>query len=71
MTRSTLHVLAIAAALALPAGASAQVRNLPLTTTNGLTLIKAKAEPATLLGQDRLARDGVRRRLAPVDPGRW
>ena len=71
MTRSTLHVLAITAALVLPPGASAQVRNLPLTTTDGLTLIKAKAEPATLLGKTGRARDGVRRGLAQVDPGRW
>ena len=70
MTRSTLHVLAITAALVLPTGASAQVRNLPLTTTDGLTLIKAKAEPATLLGKTGLrvtASDDALRKLTPAD----
>jgi hypothetical protein len=70
MTRSTLHVLAIMAALVLPAGASAQVRNLPLTTTDGLTLMKAKAEPATLLGKTGLrvtASDDALRQLTPAD----
>ena len=38
----------------LPAGASAQVRSLPLTNTDGLTLIRAKAEPATHQGKQGL-----------------
>jgi hypothetical protein len=36
------------------AGASAQVRNLPLETVDGVTLIRAKAEPATHQGRKGL-----------------
>ena len=54
MTVSARLALASALALVLPAGASAQARNLPLTTTDGLTLIRAKAEPATHQGKQGL-----------------
>jgi hypothetical protein len=70
MTRSTWRVLAAALLLLLPASAPAQVRNLPLTTTDGLTLVKAKAEPATLLGKAGLrvtASDEALRQLTPAD----
>ena len=40
--------------LAVSAGASAQVRNLPLETADGVTLIRAKAEPATHQGKKGL-----------------
>jgi hypothetical protein len=70
MTRSALLVLATTLTLLLPAGASAQVRKLPLTTTDGLTLIKAKAEPATLLGKTGLrvtVSDDALRQSTPAD----
>jgi hypothetical protein len=54
MTGSARLALASALVLALPAGASAQVRNLPLTTIDGLMLIRAKAEPATHQGKQGL-----------------
>jgi hypothetical protein len=54
MTGSARLVLASALAAVLPAGAAAQVRNLPLATTDGLTLIRAKAEPSTHQGKQGL-----------------
>jgi 3-keto-disaccharide hydrolase len=70
MTGSARLVLAAALALVFAAGASAQVRNLPLTTTNGLTLIKAKAEPATHKGKQGLrvtVSDDALRQYTPAD----
>jgi hypothetical protein len=49
-----LFVLATAFTLMRPAGVSAQVRNLPLETAEGIRLIRAKAEPATLHGKKGL-----------------
>ncbi len=40
--------------LLLPAVVPAQVRSLPLTNTDGLTLVRAKAEPATHQGKQGL-----------------
>jgi hypothetical protein len=47
-------VLATLFTLAVSAGASAQVRSLPLETADGVTLIRAKAEPATHQGKKGL-----------------
>ena len=47
-------VLATLLTLAVSAGASAQVRNLPLETADGVTLVRAKAEPATHQGRKGL-----------------
>jgi hypothetical protein len=52
------------------AGASAQVRNLPLETADGVTLIRAKAEPATLQGRKGLrvtVSDEALRQYTPAD----
>jgi hypothetical protein len=54
MTGFERLILASALALVLPAVASAQDRSLPLTTMDGLTLIRAKAEPATHQGKQGL-----------------
>ena len=69
MTGSARLVLASALALVLPAGASAQVRNLPLTTTDGLTLIRAKAEPATHQGKQGLRVTVSDEALKQMKPG--
>ena len=69
MTGSARLVLASALTLVLPAGASAQVRNLPLTTTDGLTLIKAKAEPATHQGKQGLRVTVSDEALKQMKPG--
>ena len=54
MNRTPVLVLATLLTLAVSAGASAQVRNLPLETVDGVTLIRAKAEPATYQGKKGL-----------------
>ena len=57
-------------ALLVPAGAQAQVKTLPLETTAGVTLIKAKAEPATLHGRKGLrvtVSDEALREYKPAD----
>lgn len=69
MTGSGRLVLASALALVLPAGASAQVRTLPLTTTDGLTLIRAKAEPATHQGKQGLRVTVSEEALKQAKPG--
>ena len=67
-----LELLVVIAMLTVlrPAGASAQGRNFPLATADGLSLIDAKAEPATNKGQNGLrivASDEALRRLTPAD----
>ena len=69
MTQSSLLVPAIVMALVLPAGVSAQVKNLPLTTTDGLTLIRAKAEPATHQGKQGLRVTVSEEALKQMKPG--
>jgi hypothetical protein len=54
MTTSRLFVLVTLLSVFLAAGASAQVRKLPLETADGVTLIRAKAEPATHQGRKGL-----------------
>jgi hypothetical protein len=54
MTRSGFVALTAMLALFIPGDASAQVRNLPLETADGVTLIRAKAEPATHQGRKGL-----------------
>ena len=56
--------------LAVSAGASAQVRTLPLETADGVTLIRAKAEPATHQGKKGLrvtVSDEALRQYTPAD----
>jgi hypothetical protein len=70
MTRSSAFGLVTAFALLLPAPASSQVRTLPLETTAGVTLIKAKAEPATLQGKKGLrvtVSEDALRQYTPAD----
>jgi hypothetical protein len=69
MTQSSLFVSAIVVALVLPADASAQARTLPLTTTDGLTLIRAKAEPATHQGKQGLRVTVSDEALKQMKPG--
>lgn len=54
MTRSRFVTLAAMLTLFVPGDVSAQVKNLPLETADGVTLIKAKAEPATHQGRKGL-----------------
>lgn len=54
MNRTPVVVLATLLTLAVSAGASAQVRTLPLETADGVTLVRAKAEPATHQGKKGL-----------------
>ena len=54
MTRSRLVTIAAMLTLFVPGDTSAQVKNLPLETADGVTLIKAKAEPATHQGRKGL-----------------
>jgi hypothetical protein len=54
----------------MPAGAQAQVMTLPLETAAGVSLIKAKAEPATLHGRKGLrvtVSDEALRQYTPAD----
>jgi hypothetical protein len=70
MIRSTAFGFVTAFALFLPGSALAQVRTLPLETTAGVTLIKAKAEPATLQGKRGLrvtVSDDALREYKPTD----
>jgi len=54
MNRTPVLVLATLLTLGVSAGASAQVRTLPLETADGVTLVRAKAEPATHQGKKGL-----------------
>jgi hypothetical protein len=54
MNRLALPVLATLAILVLPGGAAAQSKSYPLGSVSGLTLINAKAEPATHQGKQGL-----------------
>jgi len=70
MTRASAFGFVTAFALVLPGIALAQVRTLPLETTAGVTLIKAKAEPATLHGKKGLrvtVSDDALREYKPTD----
>src|SRR5688500_20302275 len=70
MTRASAFGFVTALALVLPGIALAQVRTLPLETTAGVTLIKAKAEPATLHGKKGLrvtVSDEALRQYRPTD----
>jgi hypothetical protein len=70
MTRASAFGFVTALALVLPGIALAQVRTLPLETTAGVTLIKAKAEPATLHGKKGLrvtVSDDALREYKPTD----
>jgi hypothetical protein len=70
MTRASAFGFVTALALVLPGIALAQVRTLPLETTAGVTLIKAKAEPATLQGKKGLrvtVSDDALREYKPTD----
>ncbi len=63
-------VLATLLMLAVSAGASAQVRTLPMETADGVTLIRAKAEPATHQGKKGLrvtVSDEALRQYTPAD----
>jgi hypothetical protein len=70
MIRSTGLALAVTLMVLRPGSAPAQVRNLPLETSAGVTLIKAKAEPATLQGRKGLrvtVSDEALRQYTPAD----
>jgi hypothetical protein len=70
MTRSRLLVLATALTVFASAGVSAQIRNLPLETADGVTLIRAKAEPATHQGRKGLrvtVSEDALRQYTPAD----
>ena len=70
MNRTPVLVLATLLMLAVSAGASAQIRNLPMETADGVTLIRAKAEPATLQGKKGLrvtVSDEALRQYTPAD----
>jgi hypothetical protein len=67
-----LELLVVIAVLTVlhPAGASAQARNFPLESGDGLTLISATAAPATLAGRKGLrivVSDEALRRYTPAD----
>jgi hypothetical protein len=71
MTRVTL--LAVAAALALPAPAAAQSRDYPLESAAGLRLHNVRAEPATLDGKKgvrvSISEEGARLAAQPIPAG--
>ena len=70
MTTSRLLVLATLVIIMLSVGASAQVRKLPLETVDGVTLIRAKAEPATHQGRKGLrvtVSEDALRQYTPAD----
>jgi hypothetical protein len=70
MTRSSAFGLVTALAIVIPAPAWAQAKTLPMETTAGVTLVKAKAEPATLQGKKGLrvtVSDEALRQYTPAD----
>src|SRR2546425_8147313 len=73
MTGSTLLALTTTATLLLPGAASAQVKNYPLESVDGLRLHDVTAEPATLQGKKGLrvtvSEESLRRlqRMAPEE----
>jgi hypothetical protein len=75
MTGSTLIVLTTAATLLLPGAASAQARQYPLESVDGLRLLNVAAEPAMLQGKKglrlTLAEETARRleRMSPSERG--
>jgi len=71
MTGSTLIVLATAAILWLPGAASAQARQYPLESVDGLRLLNVAAEPAMLQGKKGLRltlAEETARRLERMSP---
>jgi len=71
MTGSTLIVLATAATLLLPGAASAQARQYPLESVDGLRLLNVAAEPAMLQGKKGLRltlAEETARRLERMSP---
>ena len=56
--------------LVVSAGAYAQVRNVPLETVSGLTLINAQAEPVTHQGRKGVRITALRRSAAQHEAGR-
>src|SRR5687768_14318947 len=70
MTLPRLATVGAVLALFLPGDVSAQVRNLPLETVAGVTLIRAKAEPATHQGRKGLrvtVSDEALQKYTPAD----
>jgi hypothetical protein len=70
MTRSGLVALTAMLTLFVPGDARAQVKNLSLETADGVTLIRAKAEPATHQGRKGLrvtVSEEALRQYAPAD----